>query len=132
MSKNKNVNDWDMMDQLMSNKVDKIITKQYKLEKMLEESIIINKQILKMLNDNRKLYTKKMDETIQTEKKTLTMLTNTTETRQNLEKNLIDNNIKVRIDNHMWRKFVHKDPYSDPSFGVFVKNVLFGSSKIKK
>ena len=128
----KSINDWDMMDQLMSNKIDKIIAKQSKLEKMIEKNMIINKKILDMLNENRKLYTKKMDETIKTEQKTLTMLKNTTETRENLEQNLMDNNIKVRIDNHMWRKFIHKDPYQDPSFGVFVKNVLFGSSKIKK
>jgi len=128
----KTINDWDMMDQLMSNKIDKIIAKQSKLEKMLEESMATNKKILDMLNENRKVYTKKMDETIKTEQKTLTMLKNTTETRDNLEQNLMDNNIKARIDNHMWRKYVHKDPYKDPSFGVFVKNVLFGSSKIKK
>ncbi len=121
-----------MMDQLMSNKIDKIIAKQNKLEKMLEISIHTNKQILDMLNENRKVYTEKMDETIQTEQKTLTMLKNTTETRENLEKNLMDDSTKIRIDNHMWRKYIHNDPYQDPSFGVFVKNVLFGSSKIKK
>jgi len=128
----KSINDWDMMDQLMSNKIDKIIAKQDKLEKMLEKSMKINKQILDMLNDNRKVYTKKMDETIKTEQKTLNMLKNTTETRENLEQNLMDDSVKVRIDNHMWRKYLHKDPYQDPSFGLFVKNVLFGSSKIKQ
>ena len=57
----KTINDWDMMDQLMSNKIDKIIAKQSKLEKMLEESMATNKKILDMLNENRKVYTKKMD-----------------------------------------------------------------------
>ena len=48
------------------------------------------------------------------------------------EQNLMDDSVKVRIDNHMWRKYLHKDPYQDPSFGLFVKNVLFGSPKIKQ
>ncbi len=70
----KSINDWDMMDQLMSNKIDKIIAKQSKLEKMIEKNMIINKKILDMLNKNRKLYTKKMDETIKTEQKTLSIV----------------------------------------------------------
>ena len=46
LNNSKNFQDWDMMDQLMSNKLDKIIQNQ-------NEILDTNKKILKTLNDNR-------------------------------------------------------------------------------
>jgi len=111
-----------MMDQLMSNKLDKIIQNQ-------NEILDTNKKILKTLNDNRGLYTKMIDETITTEKKTLNILKNTDEKHKNLNKNMSNDLANIRIDNRLWREYSHKNPYSDPTFGVFVKNVLFGTSQ---
>ena len=50
---------------------------------------------------------------------------------QNLKirQNEINNLANIRIDNRLWREYSHKNPYSDPTFGVFVKNVLFGTSQ---
>ena len=122
LNNSKNFQDWDMMDQLMSNKLDKIIQNQ-------NEIMDSNKKILKMLTDNRGLYTKKLDETITTEKKTLNILKNFDEKRKNLNKNMSNDLANIRIDNRLWREYSHKNPYSDPTFGVFVKNVLFGTSQ---
>tara|TARA_B100000745_G_C19828630_1_gene274037 strand:- start:52 stop:474 length:423 start_codon:yes stop_codon:yes gene_type:complete len=122
LNNSKNFQDWDMMDQLMSNKLDKIIQNQ-------NEIMDSNKKILKMLTDNRGLYTKKLDETITTEKKTLNILKNSDEKRKNLNKNMSNDLANIRIDNRLWREYSHKNPYSDPTFGVFVKNVLFGTSQ---
>ena len=121
LNNSKNFQDWDMMDQLMSNKLDKIIQNQ-------NEILDTNKKILKTLNDNRGLYTKMIDETITTEKKTLNILKNTDEKHKNLNKNMSNDLANIRIDNRLWREYSHKNPYSDPTFGVFVKNVLFGTS----
>ena len=122
LNNSKNFQDWDMMDQLMSNKLDKIIQNQ-------NEILDTNKKILKTLNDNRGLYTKMIDETITTEKKTLNILKNTDEKHKNLNKNMSNDLANIRIDNRLWREYSHKNPYSDPTFGVFVKNVLFGTSQ---
>ena len=122
LNNSKNFQDWDMMDQLMSNKLDKIIQNQ-------NEILDTNKKILKTLNDNRGLYTKMIDETITTEKKTLKLLKKSDEKRKNLNKNMSNDLADIRIDNRLWREYSHKNPYSDPTFGVFVKNVLFGTSQ---
>ena len=122
LKNSKNFQDWDMMDQLMSNKLDKIIQNQ-------NEILDTNKKILKTLNDNRGLYTKMIDETITTEKKTLKLLKKSDEKRKNLNKNMSNDLANIRIDNRLWREYSHKNPYSDPTFGVFVKNVLFGTSQ---
>ena len=129
LNNSKNFQDWDMMDQLMSNKLDKIIQNQNDIKKKLNESIDTNQTILKMLNENRGLYTKMIDETITTEKKTLNILKNSDEKRKNLNKNMSNDLANIRIDNRLWREYSHKNPYSDPTFGVFVKNVLFGTSQ---
>tara|TARA_B100000378_G_C17940626_1_gene376613 strand:- start:270 stop:692 length:423 start_codon:yes stop_codon:yes gene_type:complete len=121
LNNSRNFQDWDMMDQLMSNKLDKIIQNQ-------NEILDTNKKILKMLNDNRGLYTKKLDETITTEKKTLNILKKTDEKHKNLNKNMSNDLANIRIDNRLWREYSHRNPYSDPTFGRFVKNVLFGTS----
>ena len=122
LNNSRNFQDWDMMDQLMSNKLDKIIQNQ-------NEIMDSNKKILKMLTDNRGLYTKKLDETITTEKKTLNILKNSDEKRKNLNKNMSNDLADIRIDNRLWREYSHKRPHSNPTIGVFVKNVLFGTSQ---
>ena len=122
LNNSKNFQDWDMMDQLMSNKLDKIIQNQ-------NEILDTNKKILKTLNDNRGLYTKMIDETITTEKKTLNILKNTDEKHKNLNKNMSNDLANIRIDNRLWREYSHKRPHSNPTIGVFVKNVLFGTSQ---
>ena len=122
LNNSKNFQDWDMMDQLMSNKLDKIIQNQ-------NEILDTNKKILKTLNDNRGLYTKMIDETITTEKKTLKLLKKSDEKRKNLNKNMSNDLADIRIDNRLWREYSHKRPHSNPTIGVFVKNVLFGTSQ---
>ena len=128
LNNSKNFQDWDMMDQLMSNKLDKIIQNQNDIKKKLNESIDTNQTILKMLNENRGLYTKMIDETITTEKKTLKLLKKSDEKRKNLNKNMSNDLADIRIDNRLWREYSHKRPHSNPTFGRFVKNVLFGTS----
>ena len=68
---NKNFQDWELMDQILSNKVDKIIEDQSKLnkrvsklEELTEESLNINKKILSMLEENRNIYTNMMQQTL--------------------------------------------------------------------
>ena len=122
LNNSRNFQDWDMMDQLMSNKLDKIIQNQ-------NEILDTNKKILKTLNDNRGLYTKMIDETITTEKKTLKLLKKSDEKRKNLNKNMSNDLADIRIDNRLWREYSHKRPHSNPTIGVFVKNVLFGTSQ---
>ena len=157
---NRNFQDWELMDQILSNKVDKIIEEQVKLnkrisnlEKMTEESLNINKQILLMLQENRDLYTKMMQQTLNTEKETINILhdnrgvytdmmkeainikNNREDVIQSLhtDKTLNNTESNIRIDNALWRKYTHnKNPYKDPSFGVFIKNLLFGTLPISK
>ena len=70
-----------------------------------------------------------IDETITTEKKTLNILKNTDEKHKNLNKNMSNDLADIRIDNRLWREYSHKRPHSNPTIGVFVKNVLFGTSQ---
>ena len=75
---NKNFQDWELMDQILSNKVDKIIEDQSKLnkrvsklEELAEKSLNINKKILSMLEENRNLYTDMMQQTLNKEQKAI-------------------------------------------------------------
>ena len=70
-----------------------------------------------------------IDETITTEKKTLKLLKKSDEKRKNLNKNMSNDLADIRIDNRLWREYSHKRPHSNPTIGVFVKNVLFGTSQ---
>ena len=146
---NKNFQDWELMDQILSIKVDKIIEDQSKLdkrvsklEKIAEESLNINKQILSMLQENRDLYTNMMQQTLNKEEKTIAMLNDNRGVYTGMMQEAIEvkngreeainalNNDKtnIRLDNALWRTYTHgKDPYKDPTFGVFIKNVLFGT-----
>jgi hypothetical protein len=146
---NKNFQDWELMDQILSIKVDKIIEDQSKLdkrvsklEKIAEESLNINKQILSMLQENRDLYTSMMQQTLNKEEKTIAMLNDNRGVYTGMMQEAIEvkngreeainalNNDKtnIRLDNALWRTYTHgKDPYKDPTFGVFIKNVLFGT-----
>ena len=146
---NKNFQDWELMDQILSNKVDKIIEDQSKLnkrvsklEELAEKSLTINKKILSMLEENRNIYTNMMQQTLNKEQKAIEILNDNRGVYTGMMQEAIEvkndredalnalNNDKtnIRLDNALWRTYTHdKDPYKDPTFGVFIKNVLFGT-----
>ena len=119
--------DWDIVDKILSNNIDAIITKQNENSEKIEVLINDLKYIKKTITENQKLI-------ISLSKQIMDI--------QTLNYNDNDNNIinvsnsisHLRLDNVLWRKYCHKGKYNieDPSFGTFISNMILGKGKAKK